>query len=218
MVIYKITNTVNSKVYIGQTINTPENRWKEHCRKSRGKVSAVSSAIQKYGKECFVFEVVDSAESIDELNQKEALWIKTIGSLSPNGYNLNSGGNNYEDSEETRTKKSDARKNTRHTEETKDNISKAKLGVPQTDIAKYIQKLGKHLSNLYIDTGKGVRYDRRGNAYQAFIYVDGSIQSKYFSYSVYGECAEGLAIEYRKGLEVLATKYYNNKIKELHNG
>ena len=68
MIIYKITNLINGKVYIGQTTRTLEERMNEHYRKSD---IVVDKAIQKYGRENFSTEVVDDADSIEELNEKE---------------------------------------------------------------------------------------------------------------------------------------------------
>ena len=216
MYIYKITNTVNGKTYIGQTINKVQQRWKEHCKPSRASVSVISLAIQKYGKENFVFEVLDTADSIEELNAKEQMYIASFSCISPNGYNLNSGGNNYADSEETRNKKAKARKLWTLTEESKKKISIIKSGKPVTEHAKYTQKLGKHLKSLYKDTSKGVRYSTRDNAYQAFISVDGISRYKNFTVAVLGERALTEAIKQRELYEEEATEYYKSKLGEIN--
>lgn len=91
MIIYKITNKINGKVYIGQTIKPLSVRWKQHCNK-RGGCSALHNAIIKYGAINFIVEQIDCAFSREELDQKEIYWIKYYNSLSPNGYNLTSGG------------------------------------------------------------------------------------------------------------------------------
>lgn len=102
--VYKITNKLNNKVYIGQTINKVKRRWQAHCSKRKDK-SAISSAILLYGKDNFIFEVIDIAENREQLNHKECFWIKALKTLAPYGYNLNSGGNlNSEVSEVTRAK------------------------------------------------------------------------------------------------------------------
>ena len=216
MTIYKITNTINGKVYIGQTVNNVQQRWKEHCKPSRASVSVISLAIQKYGKDSFVFEVIDTADSLEELNVKEQTYITSFSCVSPNGYNLNSGGNNYVDSEETRKKKGNARKLWTLTEESKKKMSAAKSGKPVTDRAKYEQKLGKHLKSLYADTGKGVRYSARDNAYQAFIGIDGINKYKSFTVSVLGEHALVEAIKQRQAYEEEATEYYKSKLGEIN--
>jgi group I intron endonuclease len=89
MFIYKITNQVNGKIYIGQTIKSIKRRFNQHCN---SKKSAISGAIQKYGKENFTIEEIDGANSQSELNYKEWLLVYKFNSLSPNGYNLREGG------------------------------------------------------------------------------------------------------------------------------
>ena len=82
--IYKITNKVNGKIYIGQSIHI-EKRWQEHCQPSNNK-SLIAKAIKKYGKENFLFEVVEQCIE-EELLKKEEYYIKLYNSVVPNGYN-----------------------------------------------------------------------------------------------------------------------------------
>lgn len=105
MIIYKITNLINNKQYIGQTIKTKEQRWREHISPS-SRCTYIKNAIQKYGKENFIIEQIDSAESLSELNEKEKYWIDKLNSLTPNGYNLRTGGDNHKASEDTKRKMS----------------------------------------------------------------------------------------------------------------
>ena len=95
MIIYCLTNEVNDKKYIGQTINFKK-RMNEH-RVPSGKVCRLlSKAIKKYGWESFRAEIIDeTAKSYDELNLLEIHYIKKHKSLATEwGYNLESGGNN----------------------------------------------------------------------------------------------------------------------------
>ena len=87
--IYKITNLINNKIYIGQS-NDPMRRWNEHCRGKEKKVSLIDKAIQKYGKEKFSFEVLGWFEDFDD---KEIYYIQYFQSRVPNGYNISKGGN-----------------------------------------------------------------------------------------------------------------------------
>jgi group I intron endonuclease len=91
-VIYKITNIINGKIYIGQTKQKPNHRWSNHKsisnNKKRHKNMAITSAIGKYGKENFTFEVIDHAFSYDELNNLEEKYIEKLNTLCPNGYNV----------------------------------------------------------------------------------------------------------------------------------
>lgn len=111
MVIYKITNTVNGKVYIGQTIQkNPMMRWYAHCADARKGVDGhLYDSIRKYGVDKFTWEVIDHAESLDELNAKEYELIahyKTLGET----YNKRAGGDNSLHSEESIKKMSIAQK------------------------------------------------------------------------------------------------------------
>ena len=93
MLIYKITNRINGKVYIGQTTRPLTVRWKQHCNPANTNCIALHRAIQKYGKENFTVEQIDVACDIDELNEKEIYWIKFYDSVnSEKGYNLKVGG------------------------------------------------------------------------------------------------------------------------------
>lgn len=93
MRIYKITNLINGKIYIGQTINDINYRFMQHCYYASTRHSAISKSINKYGKENFKIELIDECGSVEEMNEKEIYWIKELNSLSPNGYNLCYGGN-----------------------------------------------------------------------------------------------------------------------------
>lgn len=91
MFIYKITNNINGKVYIGQSVNYVK-RFKAHRGSARrGDGYPVHQAISKYGINNFTFEVIDGANSKSELNYKEIHYIHKFNSLSPNGYNLKLG-------------------------------------------------------------------------------------------------------------------------------
>lgn len=95
MFIYKITNKVNGKIYIGQVYNkSVQDRFKRHIKEANPNHHIVlDRAIYKYGKENFVCEQIDSANSLEELNQKEKYWIKFYNSTDKNiGYNLTEGG------------------------------------------------------------------------------------------------------------------------------
>jgi group I intron endonuclease len=111
MIIYKITNTINNKVYIGQTIVKLSDRISGHYadskrdRKTKCKTK-ISKAISKYGFENFHFEIIDKASSQEELNEMEEKYIKMFNSnIDEHGYNLLSGGHqNGKHSDETKAK------------------------------------------------------------------------------------------------------------------
>lgn len=92
MIIYKITNRVSGKIYIGQTNRDINQRLKEHTFPSSG-CKAIRDAIIKYGVENFTIEEVAKASSQDQLNILEKVHIETLETLAPKGYNLKDGGN-----------------------------------------------------------------------------------------------------------------------------
>ena len=77
MYIYRIINTVNNKIYVGQTVQkNPKMRWYQHCSDARGgKDSHLCNSMRKYGIDTFAWEVIDNAVSLDELNAKEQQWL-----------------------------------------------------------------------------------------------------------------------------------------------
>lgn len=92
--IYKITNNINGKIYIGKTNFTIEKRWKEHCndyQKETLQKRPLYSAMKKYGIENFSIEEVEQLESPQQAEEREKYWIEYYGSFK-NGYNATIGG------------------------------------------------------------------------------------------------------------------------------
>lgn len=113
MAVYKITNTLNGKAYIGQTINPIEDRFRVHCAPySEGKCPALWSAIQAYGKDNFTIETLwsDPSCSREALDSKEIEMIALHGTIAPNGYNIMEGGHGARHHDESRRKISEAKK------------------------------------------------------------------------------------------------------------
>jgi len=83
MVVYKTTNLINGKIYVGQdSKNNPE---------YLGSGTIIKRAIKKYGKENFKKDILEICMTKDELDDKEKYWIKELKTIE-NGYNISGGG------------------------------------------------------------------------------------------------------------------------------
>ena len=106
MNIYKITNISNGKVYIGQSIRPISERFQRHINDAinNNLDTHLARAIRKYGKGNFIIELIDTANTQNELNEKEQFWIRFFDSIN-NGYNetdaiYKCGGNTYQSKSE----------------------------------------------------------------------------------------------------------------------
>lgn len=134
MWIYKITNIQNNKVYIGQTIRPIKDRFNRHMNDALNNIidTHFARAIRKYGKNNFQIEIIDTANTQEELNQKERYWIQYYNSVKE-GYNETDavskcGGNTYQSKTE------------KEMEVIKDKIRKTKLGA-KNPMARKIKRI-----------------------------------------------------------------------------
>lgn len=171
MIIYKIQNKINGKIYIGQTVRTLKERIEEH---KRNKKSKISKAIKKYGINNFDIQVIDEVNTIEELNQKEIYYIKKYNSIN-NGYNLCDGGNNTKGYKHTEQAKEKMKKNhgryykkdnhffgKHHTEETKQKMKEQW----HKDKDKYEKRI-KHLKEVRYDNSRKVRCVTTGETFNS---------------------------------------------------
>lgn len=93
-IIYKVTNKINGKIYIGQTIQSLKDRWYRHCAKKSLRETErnmhIKRAILKYGKENFTIETLEECDS-ELLNEREKFYIDYFDSYHK-GYNSTEGG------------------------------------------------------------------------------------------------------------------------------
>ena len=136
--VYKITNTLNNKVYIGITCSEPMVRYNKHLSSSiKGSKYHLHNAIRLYGEHNFTFEVIDNAFGNCEASDLEREYIRYYSSNDKDvGYNLTEGGEGvwgYKWSDEQRAKHSamfsanPSWAGKRHEAETKVKISTAQL-------------------------------------------------------------------------------------------
>lgn len=124
--VYKHTNTHNGKIYIGVTSQRPSKRW--DCGRGYQKNQHFWSAIQKYGWDSFLHEILFDNLSADEAFSKEQELIQEYDSCNcEKGYNLSTGG---EHGAEGRFGEKHPMWGKHHTEETKQKIRNRNLGVP----------------------------------------------------------------------------------------
>jgi len=126
--IYLITNKINGKQYVGQTIRTMGARWKDHISESRRCSYPIAQAIKKYGSENFEVSELARCNSIEQLNELEPLLIQQYDTLRPNGYNLASGGKNAIPHPETIQRLSESHKGKKLSPEQVEKLRQANTG------------------------------------------------------------------------------------------
>lgn len=84
MHIYKTTNTITGKFYVGKEVG-----YKDYYFGS-GKL--LKQAIKKYGKQYFIKETLEHCVSVEHLNEREMYWIDKLNALGSQGYNMARGG------------------------------------------------------------------------------------------------------------------------------
>lgn len=149
--VYKIINKVTNKVYIGITNQGSGTRYRHHWYEARsGEPSPIHKSMMKYGEENFTIEIIDFAETYEELKEKEKYWIKQYDSMNrEKGYNLTEGGDGTFGrihSEETKEKIRQKAIGRKLSEETKKRMSESRKG-------KTSEKKKKHVLSM-IEMGK----------------------------------------------------------------
>ena len=156
--VYKITNKLTNKVYIGITNQGSGARYRHHWYESRiGEPSPIHRSMAKYGEDNFTLEIIDFADTYDELKEKEKYWIKQYNSTDKSiGYNLTEGGDGTfgrKHSEETKEKIRQKALGRKVSEETKKKMSETRLG-------KCSDKQREHLLKLTVGQSKKIyQYD-----------------------------------------------------------
>lgn len=92
--IYKITNKVNKKIYIGKTTQTIQARWKQHVNRALNDLTRTEhfmNAIRKWGKDNFIIEEIEQCKD-ESLDERERFWIAYYDSYYGWGYNSTEGG------------------------------------------------------------------------------------------------------------------------------
>lgn len=145
--IYCITHIASGRKYVGQSVDI-EKRLKKHA--AGQSKSMLSNAISKFTPAAFSFETIELCDR-SKLNERETHWIAKFGCFCPKGFNLTTGGGQFEFSEstkqkmtaskllqtpETRAKLSAARKGKKLSPEVVANMAKAHIGTKRSDETK----------------------------------------------------------------------------------
>lgn len=129
MVIYKITNKINNKIYIGQTVQPLVKRWNQHLTSKKN--MPLYRSFRKHGQENFIIETICTALDPMYLDELERYFISYYNCLSPNGYNLADGGNSqHKKHPETMNKMSLAKRGKIVPQHVRDKISLTLTGRP----------------------------------------------------------------------------------------
>jgi group I intron endonuclease len=175
LIIYKVTNKINGKAYIGQTVFSLKNRKNRHVSETLNRKDNIyfHKAIRKYGSENFDWKILQKCDTIEELNKLEIHYIELYDTFN-NGYNLTKGGKGavgYVPSRETRKKISEFRTGMNFSEETKRKISEGNKGKkhpmwgkkhPEETKQKISEALKGRKHPMYGKRGKGsVNYGRK---------------------------------------------------------
>ena len=144
--VYKITNKITGKIYIGITNQGSGARYRHHWYESRiGEPSPIHRSMAKYGEDNFTLEIIDFAETYEELKEKEKFWIKKFNSTDRNiGYNLTEGGDGTfgrTHSEETKEKIRQKALGRKISEETKKKMSEARIGKCSDKQREHLKKI-----------------------------------------------------------------------------
>lgn len=127
--IYKITNNINGKIYVGQHKLKKNERHRDYM----GSGLAIKEAYKQYGRQNFTKEIIEYIEDDEKheyVSEREIYWIKELNSKYPNGYNISDGGEGG-CTKESANKGAITRKNNgyiHHSEETKRKISESHKG------------------------------------------------------------------------------------------
>ena len=164
--IYKITNLITNLSYIGK------HKYSKNELDPKYLCSGIiiRKSIEKYGIENFSIDIVDTAESLEDLNEKEKYYISEYNTLSPNGYNLTLGGDGLSNpSEEViekmrlakigkkqplsqRLKKSESLKKVVHHKEWVDKIKHSLSGRKPSDLARQ-ESSKRHKGSYWCNNG-----------------------------------------------------------------
>jgi group I intron endonuclease len=190
--VYKITNSINGKCYIGLTTKGIEKRWGKHVADSErsNRPHAIHRAIRKYGREAFIVEMLFQSDNLNALNIAEKQLIESFGSLYPNGYNLHGGGNAHTISEITRKNMSVAQIGKKQSQETRDKRSAKLSGRHPTK--EQVEQMAKSRSKPVVEVNSGKKFGSVNEAASHF-----NVKSRGISKNLHGQSNHYFGLKFK---------------------
>jgi len=171
--IYKITNILNGKMYVGSSVNINK-RWIKHrweLNKGRHGNEYLQRAWNQYGAENFIFEIIEET-TLENIISREQYWLDSLNVCDNKvGYNLakcaEASGRGLIRTEETRENMSEAQKGKKHSEEHKKKISEARKG--HRNATKLTEEQVREIKKAISDGTKDMALARQYNVHQTTI-------------------------------------------------
>jgi len=221
MIIYKIENKVNGKVYIGCTTQLLKRRWLQHCN-SKLKKTALKSAIIKYGVSSFEVSVIEECDSVENMFLREMFWVKEYNS-SKKGYNMTLGGDrgpvlkgkdnpNFGKPNPRWAEIGKARRGTKLPQYHIDAIIKANVGIIRTQDQKNNMsniKKAAWSNGIYNNIGSKISASKKGKPSANKISI--ICMNNHTVYNSYGEAAKALGVSAGNIPQVVNGKYSHTK-------
>lgn len=144
-IVYKVTNLIDGKIYVGQTAQTLWRRRRAHENECARSTAYFHRSLKKHGFENFQWEEIESCHSKEELHAREIYWIEQFQCMAPAGYNSAEGGKGGAYLESHKRRISEALTGRVISEATRQKISLLKKGRKQSPetIAKFKERIGE---------------------------------------------------------------------------
>lgn len=209
--VYRITNTVNNKKYIGITTQGILDRFRKHqVEANNGSERYLCKAFRKYGIESFKIEFLDNAESYEELLKKEIYYIGKEDTLAPNGYNMTLGGEGAlgrKHTVEAKQKISEKRKGFKYSDEEKERIRQKSLEISYWKGKKLPEETRKKIS----ESKKGKKLSEETKEKRKYIYENMKGENHPLWGVGHTEASKKKMSESKKGTGVVGYRAYNDK-------
>lgn len=196
--IYLITNLINNKKYVGITTQTLKQRWYGHLNRRNDRRSILHNSIKKYGKENFKIELVEELYNVTErdLLLKETFYINKFNTFVDGGCGYNLIKENKQrlvysnftrkKMSKNRTGKGNSFYGKTHTDETKSQISKSRMGIGHTEKTK--KRISKSLTGE-----KSYRFNRTIRKFKNVHTQEEFVGFQYDFRKKYNLCHQGLS-------------------------